>query len=690
MDCPSCGGDLADVNRFAHLVVCPYCESSLLLDEEVAKVSGKMAVLPAEESLLFVGATGRHQGIGFTVIGRVRYGYAQGYWDEWCLELEDGQSLAWLSEDGGELLWEVLAPIDAVTFEYANVCPGDWVPLGDGRYHIDEKQIAECEGAEGQLPFKVVLGEKCPFLDCTGTGGVATVEWELSGRVRIFQGKRIAWADIDLDFTAEEVGATSQLTSAPPENAAGSEKRHRVVRGKGPTRQLSCHACGGALTLPSAGATSLSCPYCEELVDLSMRPIRCPGCSATVTVHDGRSAKSLICRHCKAQLDVTRSEPSVIGSLVDSRRPFSLLKLGQKANLRGHVFEIVGRLRYRMYDEGTYEWDEFLLHNVDAGYLWLTSENGHYGISQPLHERPTTIMPKRAARGKKFKFDGIKWKVFEKYSGGVELTYVEGELPWIAKVGDKIGYMDAIAPPHQLSAEWSTTEMEWFREEYLPREELAVALGVPLEKLPQHGVAPNQPYPAGPFRRFSAVVMAAFAVLNLFLAFWTGFGSGEKVTQFTVQAASYQQEYLSPSFRIDDAPSVCEVQVDAPVDNSWVYLDVALIDAEDRAVLDFGTEVSYYHGYEGGESWSEGSRSDSAVFRVTDPGLYRLLVLGQSGTGETATTGVYGKPVSITVVQGVTLARFHMLLAIVCGGWALVEGVRRYAFEAARWGWGED
>jgi len=42
-------------------------------------------------------------------------------------------------------------------------------------------------------------------------------------------------------------------------------------------------------------------------------------------------------------------------------------------------------------------------------------------------------------------------------------------------------------------------------------------------------------------------------------------------------------------------------------------------------------EVSYYHGVEGGESWSEGSRRSSRTFAAPTPGSYQLSVAVEEG-----------------------------------------------------------
>ena len=68
------------------------------------------------------------------------------------------------------------------------------------------------------------------------------------------------------------------------------------------------------------------------------------------------------------------------------------------------------------------------------------------------------------------------------------------------------------------------------------------------------------------------------------------------------------------------------VRSQATVDNSWIYLSMALINDESGVAYDFGREVSYYHGRDSDGSWSEGSTSDEAVLPSIPAGRYYLRI----------------------------------------------------------------
>ena len=104
MNCPSCGAEIDSDHSLAQLIVCQYCNSAIVLDEKATRVAGKMAVLAQTPGPFYVGGGGSYRNRRFRVLGRVRYGYSKGFWDEWYVEF-DGGTTAWISEDKTPSAW---------------------------------------------------------------------------------------------------------------------------------------------------------------------------------------------------------------------------------------------------------------------------------------------------------------------------------------------------------------------------------------------------------------------------------------------------------------------------------------------------------------------------------------------------------------------------------------------------------
>ena len=140
LDCPNCAAEVVVDGRYAHVAVCASCRSVITYGQDAAKVRGELSLLPTGSTPLYVDARGRVKGERFVVLGRVRYGYGSGYWDEWYLELEDG-GIGWLVEDEGRLSYERSVPNPEVSFDALEL--GGEVALGGTPFRVKEKNVAQ-------------------------------------------------------------------------------------------------------------------------------------------------------------------------------------------------------------------------------------------------------------------------------------------------------------------------------------------------------------------------------------------------------------------------------------------------------------------------------------------------------------------------------------------------------------------
>ena len=637
-----------------------------------------MATLPEPPGQLFVGAQGSWNKRSFTVLGRVRYGWEQGCWDEWYVLFDDGTP-RWISEDEGHLTLETFKQLPKAPRSYEEMRAGQWIKLGKQRFHIDEKNIATCEGGEGQLPFMIEPGEQVKYLEMTSEEQHGTIEFEEGGGCKVFVGSTIDYRDLQLAHTASELG----IAEGSLEQAAGAGQRERIVKSTARSLNLNCPACGSSIGIPEPGIEAMSCPACATTIDLAAEAVACPNCGGGVQIHG--AAKMAVCNHCSHQLQLSGGEPKLLAGALGTQRPKFPLTCGQRGTLDGTQYHVVGILRYEEKDGVVrYHTDEFLLFNKEKGYRWLIRYEGHWNLADKLKGPPPGLKPKHSVRRQKFHYQGQNWKVFER--GKWKTTWVEGELPWVAHVGDESYYMDAVAPPLMLSAEWTANEVEWHQSTYMQTDEVAQAFNIKLLQR-RKGIGANQPFLVSPFRQQAAWAMLIFACLHLLLAVGSCTSEGTRIAQFTVPPDEYSgKEYLTPGFEVTSGSSLCYLRAESPVNNQWVYLEMAVVDEKDKALIELSQEMSYYHGVQGGESWSEGSKNDGKMFKLEEPGTYRLLMTGSAGHGN---QGKYppgaGTNVTVSVYQDSTLLRYYVIFFIIGLCWAGWEWGRRGMFEAGRW-----
>jgi len=109
--CPNCGAPVEFASSASASAVCSFCRSTLVRDGEALQRLGRMAEVFDDHSPLQLMASGRRQGMAFTLVGRLQYRYAEGTWNEWHALFDNGRS-GWLSEDNGRYVFAFDAPLD--------------------------------------------------------------------------------------------------------------------------------------------------------------------------------------------------------------------------------------------------------------------------------------------------------------------------------------------------------------------------------------------------------------------------------------------------------------------------------------------------------------------------------------------------------------------------------------------------
>lgn len=356
-----------------------------------------------------------------------------------------------------------------------------------------------------------------------------------------------------------------------------------------------------------------------------VKTLRCSGCGNPLTVRGMERTESVACEACGSVIDLTDENLRILSTFQSKIKHKPLIPLGSRGKVRGDLFEVIGYLRRAVTVEGEdFEWSEYLLFNPYKGFRWLSEYSGHWNFI-----KTTTNLPKK-------KGDGVRYldKTFLHFqSAESRVTYVLGEFYWKVQAGETCKFTDYIAPPLILSKEQTAQETDWSIGEYIEPETLWSAFRVSSPMPIRIGVAPNQPSPyagrtASLWKLIGYLFLAAvFIHLALF------FFSQNKLVfenRFTFQPKDKGKAIVTEIFDISGRPSNVVIKTAAaPLDNSWLFLNMALI-SEDGRAYDFGREISYYHGTEDGSAWTEGGFSDEATLPSVPSGRYYLRIEPES------------------------------------------------------------
>jgi len=196
-NCPSCGAELKKEILYTKNIICEYCCSSIFLEDDSIKDLGKVAQLAEKPSILRLGQYFEYRGWEFVPIGRVRYDYGCGWWEEWYVTNAVGET-KWVSIDEGNIaIEEKDGSRKNSTFSCDDLSVGDSLDIiiedESHTFTVTEIKRCKCIGAEGELPFVIIQNEEFNYIDLLShKGESATIEIFDDGTQDLFLG---LWVD---------------------------------------------------------------------------------------------------------------------------------------------------------------------------------------------------------------------------------------------------------------------------------------------------------------------------------------------------------------------------------------------------------------------------------------------------------------------------------------------------------------
>ena len=629
-NCPSCAGPIEFRAGSTVVLVCPYCRSAVARTDRSLADLGKVAEIVQSESPLKLGLKGSYKGNAFELTGRAQYQHdAGGYWDEWYATFSNGW-VGWLAEAQGRFYLTFYQPMPAgvspPSFESLQV--GQPVPgmPPDAGFMVAEKGTATSAAADGEIPYRLVPGERSNFADLAGQNAAfGTIDYS-SDPPWVFVGQQVSLADIGLS------------------NARPAERDARRV-----------------------SAVAMSCPNCGGPLDL-VAPDK---------------AERITCPNCDSLLDVNHGNLTYLHALnpTDADKNFAL-QIGAEGSFNGVKYKIIGALIRSVLIEGThYYWHEYLLYNPSVGFRWLVHSDNHWNFVEPVNladVQPVSGDTTPTSAPKSVVYDSKTFKIFQEANADVE--YVKGEFYWRVEQGERVRAVDYVAAPLMLSQEATAYEINWSLGTYVSNAEVERAFGV--SGLPKPwSVAPNQPFTGKFYYTWGLVPLLLLIVLAVFMIPFTGTTAtvlSQQIVLPPMANATAPQIVFSQPFDVKPNRNL-RITAAAPVTNSFADLDVDLINEQSQEVESVSVPIEYYQGVEDGESWTEGGQSQDATLSSLPAGKYTLRVEGIWQNWQQAMP--VGVKVEQNVNRGVNFGCAFLILLIV----PLIGILRKFSFESRRW-----
>lgn len=175
LKCPGCSGVLKIPHEFSRVVTCPYCGLISKVQTGALDPTGAFARLTPSRSKVRIGMLFTHDGAEYTVRGRMRYQYDEGYWDEWWVASEDKS--AWLEEDEGVFLLYTPKKITSKLPAYSEVIVGSTFEVNGKEFFVTEKNSGKVVGSEGELSEVFMPETALSIVDGAYDGASGSIEY---------------------------------------------------------------------------------------------------------------------------------------------------------------------------------------------------------------------------------------------------------------------------------------------------------------------------------------------------------------------------------------------------------------------------------------------------------------------------------------------------------------------------------
>jgi hypothetical protein len=434
--CPNCGGAVEFRSAASASAVCSYCHSTLVREGEALRRIGSSADLFDDHSPLQLGASGRHSGVGFVLIGRLQFRSTRSApasaWNEWHALFDNG-STGWLSEDNGAhvLAFDIALPAGVALPQPAQLRPAQPLRVAGQRWSVGSITTACIGAAEGELPAPPATDDFDVVDLRSEDGRVATYDTASGAPGHWSVGLPVRLADLSLSGLRDETA-------------------ERKLAG----RSIECPSCGASLPLKLDTTRSVACGQCKAVIDVSK------GVGADLAHYAQDNGQ----------------EPQLpLGST-------GRLSLGDTPNTPPLPWQVVGYLERcdlpapGSDDEQTF-WREYLLWHRQEGFAFLVDAEDGWSWMRTITGTPTVDRGGQRVLLNRVSYQR-RWGPY-----AATTTYVLGEFYWQVQRGDHVTVSDydglGQEARRRLSQETQGREVTWSAGAVLDASEVADAFGIP-------------------------------------------------------------------------------------------------------------------------------------------------------------------------------------------------------------------
>ena len=423
--------------------------------------------------------------------------------------------------------------------------------------------------------------------------------------------------------------------------------------------------------------------------------VTCPKCATVLPCHDPAHSRYFCCFNCRTFFSANPTAPANVPQRLDGFKkalvPGPSLPLGMVAELGGHRCRLTGYQVRGEKDDRLAVWREYQLRPAEplAGDepadfpLQLAEYQGHWLLICKAWQSPDRQGPRAVQDGSWEDETGRNYRIWHRYRPLIRDAV--GEFDWNVLEDERLRITEYTSPPYMLASEQvGNDKPTWYLAQHLEPEQVAQAFAMPVSDLPERqDVGAAQPNPTEHWPQLAHLtILIAVLLLVAQMVIVMLKPEAETLQNFTVgepTAGATSEVLVSNSFEMVDHGAI-DLRLEVPnLTNHWVEVTASLVNEQTGRGYEVTRAIEYYEGVEGGEHWTEGSRSTEAVLSSIPPGRYHVNLYPTVDKGTGFVT------LQLTLHENAALwSNFFLIL----NGLALLPlwvWWRRRSFEQTRW-----
>ncbi|MEI6945900.1 DUF4178 domain-containing protein [Paraflavisolibacter sp. H34] len=327
------------------------------------------------------------------------------------------------------------------------------------------------------------------------------------------------------------------------------------------------------------------------------------------------------CFHCGTAYYFAKGEPKA-QYFKNASRPNSDITLGSFGSIGGITYEVVGFSLKEELNQYAGRWKEYTLFHPQEGYAFLNEYQGHWIYARERNEAPARPFH----RAMTMTYQNEPFRLYNAYH--YKAVEVLGEFPYNVLEPGKTQVLEFISPPEMWVQEKDQKgNISWYLGEYVFAAEMEQHFSFPFRLPPQWGVGALQPTGyINPAKLVSATLLAIACLVAVHVLAATT-REERLLTQNTYTFPNDWQtshSLVAGRYRLDKYRSNVQIDLSAPVYNSWLELEATLTNVQTGAEYSLEQGVEYYEGFDEGEHWSEGRQRERAYITLLPAGTYIL------------------------------------------------------------------